>query len=127
MRAARMEANIRRREGYFVRGSDLAYSLETLRGGDYEVYGRVCNLHVGAGKIEWRHGGGKPFAAIPPDPVWRHVRLGSLRIEESGAGGELVITGMSGEAYFDQLYLVRREHQAAFEALPADWRGGAAL
>lgn len=117
IRGGKVEANIRRAEGYFVRGSDLVYPLEGLDAGNYEVYGRVCKLSSGEGSIQFAYGDTEKAASIPGQAQWRHVRLGSITKPD----GEFRITAMSGEVYLDQLYLVSPEKRANFEALPADW------
>ncbi len=121
IRGGKVEANIGRTEGYFVRGSELVYTLDNLAAGNYEVYGRVCNLSTKEGSVELSHGTGKQTAPITDDPQWKHVRLGSIGIPDDAAEAELKITAMSGGVYLDQLYLVAPEQRAAFEAVPADW------
>ncbi len=121
IRGGKVEANIGRTEGYFVRGSELTYALHDLAPGDYEVYGRICNLSAKEGSVELSHGTGKQTTPIPDDPQWRHVRLGSIGTPDGAAEAELKITAMSGGVYLDQLYLVAPEKRADFEAVPADW------
>ncbi len=121
IRGGKVEANIGRTEGYFVRGSELVYALDNLAAGNYEVYGRLCNLSTKEGSLEFVEGDEKQSVRIPSDVPWRPIRLGSITIPEEAAGAKLRITGMSGGVYLDQLYLVTPEKRAAFEAVPADW------
>lgn len=121
IRNGKVEANIGRTEGYFVRGSELSYALHDLTPGGYEVYGRLCNLSAKEGSVEFVHEAEKQAAPITDDPQWKHVRLGSIGIPDGASEGELVITAMSGGVYLDQLYLVAPEKRADFEAVPADW------
>jgi hypothetical protein len=121
IRNGKVEANIGRAEGYFVRGSELVYALENLAVGEYEVYGRICNLSAKEGSVELSHGTGKQTAPITDDPQWKHVRLGSIGTPDGAAEAKLTITVMSGGVYLDQLYLVAPEKRADFEAVDADW------
>jgi hypothetical protein len=121
IRGGKVEANIGRTEGYFVRGAELVYALENLAVGEYEVYGRICNLSAKEGSVDLSHGTGKQTAPITDDPQWKHVRLGSIGTPDGAAEAELHIAGMSGGVYLDQLYLVAPEKRADFEAVDADW------
>lgn len=57
IRGGKVEANIGRAEGYFVRGNELMYRLTGVRAGNYEVYGRLCNLSSKEGSLELEQGG----------------------------------------------------------------------
>lgn len=125
IRGGKVEANIGRTEGYFVRGSELAYALHDLAPGSYEVYGRLCNLSAKEGNLDLANGAEKRTVRIPGELQWRHTHLGSMVIADGMPEAALHITAVSGGVYLDQLYLVAREKQADFEAIPPDWWGSA--
>jgi hypothetical protein len=121
IRGGKVEANIGRTEGYFVRGSELTYVPQDLAPGGYEVYGRLCNLSGKEGRVDLVSGDGKQTVRIPGELQWRHVHLGAMVIPDGVPETTLRIAAMSGEVYLDQLYLVAHEKQADFEAIPPDW------
>lgn len=121
IRGGKVEANIGRSEGYFVRGAELVYTLRDLDAGVYDLYGRVCNLASKEGRLTLAYGPEEVAVPIPDAPQWEHVRLGSITIPEGASDTEFRIVEMSSGVYLDQTYLVAPEDRETFEELPSDW------
>ena len=81
----KVEANIGRTEGYFVRGKSLTYTLGPLPVVDYAVYGRLCHLGAKNGSLKFSHAGETQTVAIHADPQWRHVRIDDIAIKAENA------------------------------------------